>query len=313
MKRFVKHIILFVLPIIIGWGLLMQQSLDKKRAFHYLSDDCEGRGAWMYKRIFESKEPIDIAFLGSSHTINGINDTLINQTLFKAGINKKVTNMGYCRFGRDLTYVLMKMLIEKKRTNTFVIEVLENEEANTHPVFAYLAESKYILNPQTITNKSYFSNIYNGSVAKWMYMRQNVFSEPYSYKYSLTNHFGFTTNSFEADTTLLIKEQKKRSIRKGKSRTQKLFDTPYPQTWLNKIEELANKNGCNIYFLYLPPFGVTEKTPNQMSLYNQIGTVWTLPDTLLSNKSNWYDQDHMNLKGANTASIIVAEKIRGKQ
>src|SRR6476661_964112 len=101
MKKFILHILLFLLPIVAGWVMVVSQSIDKKRAYHYLTEDGEGRGAWMYRRIYESKEPIDIAFLGSSHTINGINDTLINQLLRDSGSTKTTCNLGYCRLGRD--------------------------------------------------------------------------------------------------------------------------------------------------------------------------------------------------------------------
>lgn len=310
MRKFLKHIVVFIAPIIIAWVILMYQPLDKKRAFHYLTEDCEGRGAWMYKRIFESSQPIDIAFLGSSHTINGINDTLINKLIEHSGSDKKVANMGYCRHGRDLTYLLMKMLIEQKKTQTFIIEVLVNEEANSHPVFPYLADSKYIIDPQTITNKNYFSNFYNGSVAKWMYMRQNIFSEPYPYKYPLTDYFGFTTNTFEADTNLLgkyPKNKKKQAYKKNS--LQKWIDIQYPKKWIEKISSLAIQHDCNIHFLFIPSYGKVEKIPNEIHTYNKYGSTWILPDSILSNKRNWYDREHLNLRGANETSKIIAEKI----
>src|SRR5687767_9647068 len=111
MRKFILHTTLFLLPLLAGATIIFFLPTDRKRSYHYLTKDCEGRGAWMYRRIFERPEPVDVAFLGSSHTINGINDTLINQQL----IGKKMTacNLGYCRLGRDLQLVLIKHLIEQ--------------------------------------------------------------------------------------------------------------------------------------------------------------------------------------------------------
>jgi hypothetical protein len=310
MKKFVLHILLFLLPLIAGWIMVVSKPIDKKRAYHYLTDDCEGRGAWMYRRIFESKKPIDIAFLGSSHTINGINDTLINQRLRDAGSTATTCNLGYCRLGRDLTYVLMKHLIDQKKTRIFIIEVMVDEYPRSHPVFPFLAETKEVLDPKTIFNTSYPSNLYSNSVAQWMYLRQNWMNEAYPYKYALRESYGFTTNTFEADTNLLNRKKETNANTRGKSKTwTRNINMPFPRAWLNEIGDLAKKNGCKIYFLYLPPYGSPEPLPIEAGTYSKYGNLWTLPDSLLNNKKNWYDSDHMNLQGANIASEIVAEKI----
>jgi hypothetical protein len=302
--------ILFLIPVIAGWWIIIHRPLDKKRAYHYLTDDCEGRGAWMYRRIYESREPIDIAFLGSSHTINGINDTLINQILRDAGSTKTVCNLGYCRLGRDLTYVLMKDLIEQKKTTLFVIEVITDEPSHSHPVFPFMGETRDILHPQTIVNKSYFNTVYSASVARWMYLRQNWMNEPYPYKYALRENFGFTTNTFNADTNMLNASKEKRIKNKQQSyRWTRALNLPYPRIWLKKIQQLAKENGCSICFLYLPPYGSPEPWPLEIKSYQRSGETWVLPDTLLSNKKNWYDNDHMNLRGANVTSRILAEKL----
>lgn len=302
MKKFVLHMFLFLLPVMAGWIIVVSKPLDKKRAYHYLTDDCEGRGAWMYRRIYESKEPVDIAFLGSSHTINGINDTLINQILGNSGSTQTACNLGYCRLGRDLTYVLMKHLIDQKKTKTFIIEVQTDEASHSHPVFPFLAESKDVLNPKTIFNKDYPNNVYSNSVAQWIHLRQNWMMEPYPNKYALSGNFGFTTNTFEADTNMLNQKKEKRFSDKNKSHTwTRRINTPFPRTWLKEVGELAKANGCTIYFLYLPPYGSPEPWPIEVDTYKQYGITWGLPDSLLSNKKNWYDGDHMNLRGANIA------------
>lgn len=133
MRKFIIHTLLFLIPVAGVAIVLLFSPTDKKRAYHYLTNDCEGRGAWLYRRIFESKQPIDLAFLGSSHTINGINDTLINQELAKDQRAMQTVNLGYCRLGRDLTYVLMQHVLAQKNTRNFIIEVLPDENPYSHP------------------------------------------------------------------------------------------------------------------------------------------------------------------------------------
>ncbi len=311
MKKFILHISLFCLPILVGSIILLTQPTHKKRAYHYLTEDCEGRGAWMYRRLFESQQPIDIAFLGSSHTINGINDTLINQLLAtQSSPFKNTCNLGYCRLGRDLTYVLMKHILEQKKTRVFIVEVLPDEPKFSHPIFPFLAEMKDIVEPQTMWNRSYPNNLYSAAVARLMYVRQDLFKEPYAYKYGLREQSGFSTNTFFADSVQLIAKKERRFLNRHKSHTwTRKINLPYSRAWLANIYALSKKNNCQLIFLYIPPYGSAEKEPIELATYQKYGEVWLPPDTLLENKRNWYDDEHLNLQGAHSFSTWVAGRI----
>jgi hypothetical protein len=299
----------------VGGFVFFSLPTNTKRAYHYLTDDCEGRGAWIYRRVFESTKPIDIAFLGSSHTINGINDTLINQQIFTDSAHSiSVCNLGYCRLGRDLTYVMMKQIIQQKNTKTFIIEVLPDENPFSHPVFPFLADVKDVVNPQTIINRSYPTNLYNAAISRIMYFRQDLFKDSLVYKYGLREEYGFSTNTFMADTNLLNQTEIRRYKTRNKSFTwSRKVNLPLPRKWVSNINTLANNNGAKIVFLYIPPYGSPEKTPIEMSTYASCGEVWVAPDSIFANKKNWYDDEHLNLQGANSLSTWVANKLKEKK
>lgn len=311
MKKFLKHTALFLLPILFGVVILFLLPTDHKRAYHYLTNDCDGRAAWIYQRIYESKLPIDIAFLGSSHTINGINDTLINDELIKnPKLKSKVCNLGYCRFGRDLTYVFMKSLIKEKGTKTFIIEVLPEEPRESHPVFAFLSDTREVIDPKIALNGKYLPNLYNATVSKWMYLRQNLFKEPYENKYYLPEQTGFSTANTEADTNILNTKKERRYKKKfaGSNFTRDL-QVQFPKRWLGSIDKLARENNVKIIFLYIPPYGSPEKEPVELDTYLKYGPVWIAPDSIFTDKKNWIDDQHLNVKGANLFSSWVAGKI----
>jgi hypothetical protein len=311
MRKFILHTCLFLIPVGVVAILLLFSPTDKKRAYHYLTDDCEGRGAWLYRRIFESKQPIDLAFLGSSHTINGINDTLINQELAKESRNLQTVNLGYCRLGRDLTYVLMQHVLSQKRTRNFIIEVLPDENPFSHPVFPFLAEMKDVVNPQTPFNRTFAPNIYNAAVSRLMYCRQNIWNEPYVYKYGLRENFGFSTNTFTADPKLLIEKKSRRYKNRYKSFTwTRKLSLAFPRAWLQDIHALAKKHGVHYVFLYIPPYGSPEKQPIEMHTYAKYAPVWTAPDSIFNNLNNWYDDEHLNVQGARSLSTWVAGEIK---
>jgi hypothetical protein len=314
MKKFILHILLFLVPLVIGGFVFFSMPTNTKRAYHYLTDDCEGRGAWIYRRVFELKRPIDIAFLGSSHTINGINDTLINQQLMTDSLPPiSVCNLGYCRLGRDLTYVMMKHIIQQKNTKTFIIEVLPDENPFSHPVFPFLADIKDVVNPQTIVNRSYPNNLYNAAISRIMYFRQDLFKDSLVYKYGLREEFGFSTNAFTADTNQLNQNKIRRIKNQGNSFTwTRRINLPLSRKWLANINTLAINNGVKIIFLYIPPYGSPEKTPIEMDTYLSYGEVWIAPDSIFTNKKNWYDQEHLNVAGAYSLSTWVANQLKDK-
>jgi hypothetical protein len=315
MKKFILHILLFLVPMAIGGFIFFSLPTNTKRAYHYLTDDCEGRGAWIYRRVFESTKPIDIAFLGSSHTINGINDTLINQQIFTDSAHAiSVCNLGYCRLGRDLTYVMMQHIIQQKNTKTFIIEVLPDENPFSHPVFPFLADIKDVVNPQTMFNRSYTTNLYNAAISRIMYFRQDLFKDSLVYKYSLRADYGFSTNAITADTNQLIQNQIRRYKNRGRSFTwTRRINLPLSRKWMSKINTLANNNGVKIIFLFIPPYGSPEKTPIEMDTYLPYGEVWMAPDSIFANKKNWYDHEHLNIDGAHSLSTWVANKLKEKK
>ena len=110
MKRLYKHIILFFLPVLL---LIIIVPVNKRQKYLGLENDCFNHAIWIYDRLYKNSKPVDIAFLGSSHTINGINDKLIEEELKR--YNMTAANFGYCRLGRNLSYVLLKEIIKTKK------------------------------------------------------------------------------------------------------------------------------------------------------------------------------------------------------
>jgi hypothetical protein len=311
MRKFILHTLLFLIPVVGVAMVLLFSPTDKKRAYHYLTNDCEGRGAWLYRRIFESNQPIDLAFLGSSHTINGINDTLINNELAKDQRALQTVNLGYCRLGRDLTYVLMQHVLTQKNTRNFIIEVLPDENPFSHPVFPFLAEMKDVVTPHTLLNRSYAPNVYSAAVSRLMYFRQNLWNEPYAYTYGLRENFGFSTNTFTADPKLLDEKKSRRYKNRYKSFTwTRQFSLAFPRVWLQRIHQLAQDNGVHYVFLYIPPYGSPEHQPIEMNTYAKYAPVWVAPDSIFNNLNNWYDDEHLNANGAQSLSTWVARKIK---
>jgi hypothetical protein len=311
MKRFLKYVFLFLLPLAAGMLVLLLRPLDKKRAYHYLTNDCEGRGAWIYRRLYESPRAVDIAFLGSSHTINGINDTLIEKKINEPVAEyRTVTNLGYCRLGRNLTYVMLDHLLEAKSPKLVIVEVMADEPTFGHPIFPFLAEGKDVLLPKSALDKSYPDDVYKAVMARLDHAKKDLWKEKYPYTYSLKDSSGFGTNTFVADTKELDRFKDLRYRNQYKSHTWKRnFSMLFPRSYLQAMSELAKQKNVPLVFLYIPPYGEPERIPIEFETYKKYGEVWIAPDSVFTKKENWYDTDHLNETGANALSAWVAEQI----
>ena len=150
MRKLILHINLFLLPLFL---LLLVIPVDKRQKFVGLEADCYNHGIWVHDRIFHSQTPIDIAFLGSSHTICGVDDGFLSEKI--EGL--EVANLGYCRLGRNLNYVLLKELVSQNEVQQIIIEVREKEDRFSHPIFPYMARSEDVMLPKLFFNQKCFT------------------------------------------------------------------------------------------------------------------------------------------------------------
>ena len=74
MKQILLKIALFFSLIMIPIVALFLTPYSKEFAYHYIENDCYNHGAWIFDRITKNKTPIDIAFIGSSHTIHAFQE-----------------------------------------------------------------------------------------------------------------------------------------------------------------------------------------------------------------------------------------------
>ena len=116
MKRFLKKIILFALPLFIFFSIIFFIRTDREFCYNYIKGDCDARGKLFYKKLVSESDNIDYLFIGSSKTMNGINDQLIEDSINAHQKNKiHLYNAGYCRFGRNLDFLLCKEFGRKNK------------------------------------------------------------------------------------------------------------------------------------------------------------------------------------------------------
>ncbi|PLW96440.1 MAG: hypothetical protein C0593_11535 [Marinilabiliales bacterium] len=290
MKKHIKHITLFLLPILL---IIIVMPVNNRMRYLELSRDCSNRGIWIHDRIFENDSKIDIAFLGSSHTINGINDELISKAK-----GKSCVNLGYCRLGRNLHYVIAKNVIHEKHPKLIVLEVRVRENRYSHPVFPFMANTKDALMPCPFFNKDIFSDMFTHLSFKIEVLQDLLFKE-YQFKPVSTELFGYASHPDTANSNSLQWFYSERhKSRKLPSNALMQFYNKYPYAYLKKIKKLCDKNDTELTFLFIPPYGVPDTIPDEIDFYMKYGKTIIPPQYIFNNKDLWYDENHLNEAGA---------------
>lgn len=263
MKKLIKLILILSLSIIIT---LLAFPINRRILFQQLTNDCANRSTWIYDRIFENDKAIDIAFLGSSRTMNGVNDNLIQERL-----NMKTVNLGYCRYGVDLIYVFLKEIIKTRELKTAIIGVREDEDRYSHPIFQYIAETRDVMLAMPFFNKDIFRNYYRHLYYRLEVIKNSLFHNLENVEIRKDEH-GFSSFQDTASLEMLQRIKIIRSIKKPElTRFEKDFFMKFPRAYMEKIFEICKNKNIKIIFLYLPAYGSKIQIPNEYGTYIKHG------------------------------------------
>ena len=304
MRRFIFHILLFVLPVIL---VLILIPVNKRQRYISLKDDCFNHGIWLHDRIFENTRPVDIAFIGSSHTINAVDDQQLETLLNVQQVN--VLNLGYCRLGRNMDYVILKELLEKKKPKQVILEVRETESRYGHPIFPHVAAQKDVLLPALFFNRDILKDAFTAIAYKIELIQDCFFSQQQAPVMDL-NPYGFSGHTDTAKKQLLDDFFARRQQHSKKESTfEHAFYNAYPKSYLEKIIALCKKNQVTLSFLYLPGYGSAYTQPEETAYYVKHGKLLLPPAIIFQTRSNWFDENHLNKNGSKALSQWLGKQL----
>ena len=308
MKEVIQKIALFFGLLVLPAVMLLILPYSNEFARHFIKDDCYNHGAWIFDRLTKNTTPIDIAFIGSSHTIHSFQENKMEGLL---GNRLHLANLGYCRFGRNLEYLFVKELVASKNPKLVVIEVHEDEPKNSHDIFPFLADTKDLLISPTFLNRDYFSDVFKGASARLeQFKTKTIFQE--KYPENDLNLYGYGESDRLASEEEFLKNKEgwsKWTKRRGSPELEKI-QLKYPYAYLTKTINLLNNKKIPFIFVYLPESGSNFQSPLRLDFYKQYGQVLLLPDSILKNPDNWMDDMHFNNIGASQVSEWMAKKLK---
>lgn len=302
---------------------------EKYLRYQALDIGTYAKARWIYERIHFDATPIDVAFFGTSHTLNGIDSKIVaNELDARLGDAVHVTNFAMPHFGRDMHLTLIGELLRARKPGAIVIEVRESEARDGHPAVHYLADGMDLVRAPLLVNLRYFGNL-----ARLPYRQAHLFlksgfprlfgaqttfdSRQYAgahLNFALEWPRGGRRDAFKTQDELA--QLRKESMRKhgGKlDRTSALKTLVYynaSYTNLRRAVEIAQDAGVEVFLLYLPDYG-SRPQPVDVAVYEPLAPIIYLKRESLYTGDIWFDLGHLNADGAERISREVAAHLAG--
>lgn len=309
MKRFIINILLFCLPIVAWLFFKWSQDNNPQFAANFTKGDCSEIGVFVHDRIVQNKAKIDIAFFGTSHTIDAIDDEYLSKQL-----NKNVVNLGYCHLGRNLQALFVELLFTSRNEQLpekIILEVRENEETSSHPMYAYWADSEQMF--QTPFNRDYFSDWYTYTISRIEYDKSIMLQRKYK---DVDKQFGHRKANKDTINTVALDGFKERHTKRLESVKNNFQNTHFndqiyrlPKYYLNKIHQLCEANNVELQFIYLPSFSSVDIEPQHLEFYQNLGKIIVPPKEIWDNQDYWFDKSHVNVTGSKALSQWLATQL----
>lgn len=310
MKKTLLKIALYFGILLTPVCLLVLFPYPKEFAYHFIENDCYNHGAWIYDRIVKNETPVDIAFIGSSHTIHAFQEKKMEEIL---GTGVHITNFGYCRYGRNLQYSILKLLLEHKNPQIIVIEVNEDEEKNSHDIFPYIAETRDLLLTPTIVNRDYFADLFHAASARIDWFKTSFIFGGKQYITDQNTHgYGDSQRTVLPEEWTDNQQAWTRRFARRLSPNIESIQLKYPLAYMEKMIEIIQKKKIPVVFVYLPESGSKLAVPMRASYYQSKGQLMIPPLNDFNDQKLWMDASHLNDYGSEILSRWMAEKIKAE-
>jgi hypothetical protein len=258
----------------------------------------------VYERIARNPRPIDIAFIGTSHTMTGIDDRGIEEALAKAGVRANVANLGTIWMGRDMHLFLTRELLASKAPKLIVLEINEHEPPYGHPLMPYIASTSDMFCCRFWVDLNFpkmfllfLKEQFHGVISIIWPSPTPALNPPQAWDYGW----------LPADRILEPEEPKNPSLGdrlenllgSGPRATAYKLVSSFGDQTVRQIVELAHSKQVKVIFLYLPEY-IYAGNPeaDNIRFYSDMSPVLFPPRSVVANRLNWYNFAHLNTTGA---------------
>jgi len=263
-----------------------------------------------HQRIVNNPTKIDVAFFGSSHTLNGIADNKIQVQLASRGVNVSVANLGATWMGRDLHIFLLRQLLANKHPRLIIIEVNEHEYPYGHVALPYVGSFSDL-----VCCRPYLDPQFPSHFA--LYLKQQLINSVqllHNHKVKVISNdmsdFGWVplnqNYTFGASKESILPRTLMKHL---KFRFYSMISS-YGLGIVDDMVKLAHANGVKVAFLYLPEYENVKKPLILIGSYTKLAPIIKIPEYFGDNPMFWNDEAHLNQTGSLALAPILANDIQ---
>lgn len=307
-RQFLIKTLVSVLIVLLILAAILLLPIDRRYQYAFVQNDCTAKSNYIYHRLYEDSAGIDIGFIGSSHTMCGVNDSIVDFHLKQSGIDINIANLAICRIGRNMDYAIIKDLLKTKHPRVIVLEVKQEEPDLSHPEFGYRADISDVLIPSSIVDAHYFTDIANAFTVRLNFLRDKLTMKKYDVTYEEPSKAIYRQHGL-ADAAVLSQGAQRRWEHYYSQPRAAWADSLmlcYPLAYISEIMAMAKQSHTKVVMLYIPNYGYPWHKPRYQRYYQQFTDVYLMPDSFYDNKRYWIEDEHLNAEGATILSDSVA-------
>jgi hypothetical protein len=309
MKPHRKVVLGFGLGLLVVTALLTLAPIPMQSRLATLKGDGR-RVEALYDRIAVDRTTVDIAFIGSSHTVNGVDAQGEEAALAALGVRAKVANLGMFVMGRDLQLFLVRQLVAHKRPKILVIEINEHVAPLGHPYLPYVADASDMVAAGAPLNlpKTFLLFLKE--------QMRGVSDAVLPGRPPPTSPAG--QGGWQPLTGVWPGDRGAPSLgdrletRFGPRLRLGLYAATryYEDGAVGRIVRLAAAHGVQVVFLYLPEYRyAADPDPALVRRYGALAPVILIPRALALDRANWFDHAHLNRDGARRLTPVLARAL----
>lgn len=287
---------------------------DRYARFSSLSGDGV-KAKWIYERLTFDPRPIDVAFIGTSHTMMAVDGARVERGLQGRGAGlARVANLAMPYNGRNLHYFVTREVLAKKPVRLLVLELRERTDRVAHLMFGALADVRDIVDPVWILNSEAFSDLTSLPQRQLQLFGKSTlpawFGPGPVRPEVLEPHWFKKVGQARRDRPWLDDAARQLSSARKTYLPSALAALEYRMglAYTAKIVAEARAHRTAIAFLYLPAWGAAPR-PEEAALYETWGPILTPPRALLDDKDLWDDATHFNHDGAERLSAWLGDTL----
>jgi hypothetical protein len=300
---------------------------ERYQRWQLLDGTIHANVRWIYERVHFDPTPIDVAFLGPSRVMAGVNAPQLGLALAARGLPPNVVNFSLPDAGRNINLAVAEEMFAHKRPKLLVIGVIEKPSRFGHSAFKYVADRKLIVDPGYISDVDYFSDLIYLPFRQTRLFAADLLPgglglakefNPAQYKGSSID----TTGSVVLPDGRIKDGENPASAAELERGVKKLEAGEHPPILpgslanlefgderhnVEEIVELARKHGARVSFLFLPYYG-GPSTVVGAEFYDQYGP--TLNAGFLAPHAEWFaDYGHLTRRGARILTDWLVEPV----